>query len=211
MKTTQKMLLSLATLTALSTVGYATCATHVDMGNHRIVNVSDPVDAKDVVNKRSLEAYTNEKFKKIYIRNDADETVLNLGTNLMWQDNADVADVTKKKQWLTTANYNDCTSNGNNCLNTFGDTATSYCDGLTLGGYTDWRLPTKEELYGIVSGTTAPTISTVFQHVVSNNYWSSTNYAGNSLTAWFVRFSNGYQNGGFKIYSYYVRCVRAGQ
>jgi len=199
------MLLSLATLTALSTVGHATCATHVDMGNHRIVNVSNPVNAKDVVNKRSLEAYMYETMKNRYIRDASKEVVLDVSTNLIWQDNAAAAST--QKQWVTTANYN-----AGNYFDTTGDTATTYCTNLSLGGYTDWRLPTIDELSGIVKSTVNnPAISGIFQHTASNYYWSSTTYAGYSGYAWGVYFLNGNQYYDGKAVSYYVRCVRAGQ
>jgi len=199
------MLLSLATLTALSTVGHATCATHVDMGNHRIVNVSNPVNAKDVVNKRSLEAYMYETMKNRYLRDASKDVVLDVSTNLMWQDDAAASTVTK--QWLTTANYN-----ASDWFDTSGDTATTYCENLTLGGYSDWYLPSKEELAGIVKSTVNnPSISGVFQHTASNGYWSSTTNANYSFPAWIVYFDDGSQYSNSKSYNGYVRCVRAGQ
>ncbi len=205
MKTTHKMLLSLATLTALSTVGYATCATHVDMGNHRIVNVSNPVNAKDVVNKRSLEAYMYETMKNRYIRDASKEVVLDVTTNLIWQD--DAAAASTQKQWVTTANYIAA-----DYFNTTGDTARTYCSNLSLGGYTNWRLPTIGELKGIVKSTVNnPAISGIFQHTASNNYWSSTTSASTSYNAWNVYFGNGDKGNYVKTNNFYVRCVRAGQ
>jgi len=205
MKTITKMVLSVGGVVALSTVVYATCASNVDMGNHRIVNVTDPIASTDVVNKRHLEAYMYETMKNRYIRDNSKEVVLDVSTNLMWQD--DVAAQTVQKKWVTTANYN-----AGNYFDTSGDTATTYCTNLSLGGYTDWRLPSKEELFGIVKSTVSnPSISNIFQHTVSSFYWSSTTYASASNFAWIVYFSNGTQDGLTKGTHYYVRCVRAGQ
>lgn len=91
--------------------------------------------------------------------------------------------------------------------------AIDHCENLTLDTYSDWRLPNLKELTSIVDDTKVnPSIDTsVFQNTASHRYWSSTTYAGNSGYAWYVYFSYGYQDYGSKTYSYYVRCVRAGQ
>jgi len=47
-------------------------------------------------------------------------------------------------------------------------------------------------------------------NVTSNNYWSSTTYAGDSSNAWNVNFNNGNDNVNNKSNSNYVRCVRGG-
>jgi hypothetical protein len=78
------------------------------------------------------------------------------------------------------------------------------CDTLTLNGYSDWRLPSKEELNQLylkkdtIGGFTL------------NTYWSSTEYDGYS--AWFQYFSVGIQDGTYKNGRYSrcnVRAVRA--
>jgi len=145
-----------------------------------------------------------------YTRDDAKEIVTDHVTALMWQD--DVSSVTKP--WLTQENYDACT-NGNEtaCFDTSGDTATTYCNELTLGGYSDWRLPTRAELQGIADyGHNDPAINPVFVNTNSYLYWSSTTAANYNDYAWIVDFYNGYQNNyTAKDPSCYVRCVRAGQ
>ena len=144
------------------------------------------------------------------VRDDSKEVVYQINSGLMWQD--DVAAETVTKRWLTPAKFTDCSLSGFNCENTSGDTAASYCTALNLGGYDDWRLPTKEELFGIVkSDATNPSISAVFQHTASAFYWSSTTWAGGSSFAWRIFFYSGFQGDDNKNYSNYVRCVRAGQ
>jgi len=206
MKTITKMVLGVGWVVALSTVVYATCASNVDMGNHRIVNVTDPIESTDVVNKRHLEAYLYEKMTTgRFIRDNTKEIVFDFVSGLMWQD--DVAAATTQKQWVTTANYDAA-----NYFNTSGDTATTYCTNLSLGGYTDWRLPSKEELFGIVKSTVSnPSISNIFQNTASSYYWSSTTLAYASYFAWYVYFYDGFQSNSNKSDNYYVRCVRAGQ
>ena len=136
------------------------------------------------------------------------EIVTDSTTGLMWQDNAEAN--TTQKQWITTENYNSGDYN-----NTIGDTATTYCTNLQLGVYSDWRLPTHEELGSIVyvnsSGNNYPKIKLGFANTASDYYWSSTTIAGYTDYAWVVDFNDGYSNTYYKTYSYYVRCVRGGQ
>ncbi len=101
-------------------------------------------------------------------------------TNLMWQDN----DYQTKHNW---------------------DNAISYCDNLTLAGYSDWQLPSKDELFDLYARRT------ILKSYVSSYYWSSTPYAGHTYYAWRVDFSNGYLYSNNKSDSYYVRCVRGEQ
>ena len=89
--------------------------------------------------------------------------------------------------------------------------AITYCEGLSLGDFTDWRLPNSKELRSIVDSTkaTAPVIDTTyFPATVSSGYWSSTTYAPGTTGAWSVNFSDGYVGSKPKADGYYVRCVR---
>jgi hypothetical protein len=83
-----------------------------------------------------------------------------------------------------------------------------------LGGRTDWRLPTKEELQTILLApypcATNPCINPVFGPTQSSGYWSSTTYQGNSTYAWDVYFYDGSVSYYTKSNSYYVRAVRGG-
>ena len=214
MKTLNKTLITLSIVIGLSSVAQATCSTDVDMGGHKITNVTAPVNDGDVVNKQYMVSYMQETLyetmKHRFIRDNTKEVVVDITTNLMWQDNSATQAVTK--QWLTTTNYNDCHDNGNNCYNTAGNTAATYCENLSLGGYDDWRMPSKEELAGIVKSTASnPAISNIFQHTASNFYWSSTTDAFTASVARDVRFNTGSQGAYYKSAVLFVRCVRAGQ
>jgi len=94
------------------------------------------------------------------------------------------------------------------------ESALTYCEGLTLGGQSDWRLPNFKELQSIADyARYSPAINkTYFPNAYSSNYWSSTTYANYTYYAWGVDFNGGdvgyYGKTGNRGY---VRCVRGGQ
>jgi len=138
-----------------------------------------------------------------YSRNDSDEIVTDHITGLQWQDDAEA--ITTLKSWLTTVN------NVAPHTDTSGDTATTYCSSLTLGGYTDWRLPKIKELLSLsYYEQTSPAMDSTFQNTAPTFYWSSTPDASDSSRARYLSFNYGTQNTRFKIDSLYVRCVREG-
>ena len=161
------------------------------------------------------DGYYQKGVAPIYTRDDTKEIVTDTITGLQWQDDADAKTVTKP--WLTQTNYDICTgSNGqtqdtSKCSDTSGDTAATYCSNLTLGGYSDWRLPSNNELIYIIDRSKSnPAIDSTFQNIVSNYYWSSTTRVYNKSYALDVTFNmgNGYWDD--KASNNYVRCVRDG-
>jgi hypothetical protein len=104
-------------------------------------------------------------------------------------------------------------ANTNTIINSQAGTATSYAAGLarayTVGGYTDWYLPSKDELNlmyaNIGKGASSPNYN--IGGFADNYYWSSTEF--NNFYAWNQGFSDGDWNIKVKYYPVYVRAIRA--
>lgn len=84
---------------------------------------------------------------------------------------------------------------------------------MALCGYTDWRLPTADELQGIVDYGVAwpgPTVDADwFPNTVGRAYWSSSPYVGGANYAWLVYFGFGSVGYGYRNLSgLHVRLVR---
>jgi len=125
-------------------------------------------------------------------------------TGLVWQRQDDG----NSYNWYQAAGVYDANYNSS---------SQNVCGALNLGGFGDWRLPSKKELITIVDYSIpypGPTINmTYFPNTKSSDYWSSTTNASSPDSAWVVDFVVGsvsyYYN---KYYGYmYVRCVRGGQ
>jgi hypothetical protein len=83
-----------------------------------------------------------------------------------------------------------------------------------LCGLTDWRMPTRKELQGIVSyDRVAPAIDTAYFPNTRefSVVWSGSPYAGNSDVAWYVDFNVGFSDGANRDDGGQVRLVRGGQ
>jgi hypothetical protein len=93
--------------------------------------------------------------------------------------------------------------------------AASYCTGLRVGGFTDWRLPTRVELASLVDygadTSKGPAIDKAAFPLtqVTSYYWTASVFPGTPTTlAWFVDFRNGYVQWQTLGTAAYVRCVR---
>jgi len=133
----------------------------------------------------SKKASLKQVFLSRYSLTDNNETVTDHRTGLVWEP----ADDGQTKNW---------------------DAANQYCDDLVLGGRSDWRLPSMDELQTLIDFSRHDPAMGLAFFCRSGNYWSSTSLDGYSEGAWFVDFSYGYTDWRTKSQSYYVRCVRGG-
>ena len=119
-----------------------------------------------------------------FYRDNAKEVVIDKEHKLMWQDDSSASSTDK--------NYTD---------------AIEHCENLDFAGYTDWYLPSVDELKSIVKAENYPrSIVKEFQNVYADYYWSSTEYS--SELAWIVLFI--YEDASYyhKSDPSHVRCVR---
>ena len=82
-----------------------------------------------------------------------------------------------------------------------GSYAAKLCDDLVMGGYSDWFLPSKDELNELYKNRV------VVGGFAATYYWSATEY--DSSYAWNQSFGSGNQNANNLADSYRVRAVRA--
>ena len=97
-------------------------------------------------------------------------------------------------------------SNTNTIITSQGAAATSYAAGLARayngGGYTDWYLPSKDELAKLYAMNLLG-----FGGFANNYYWSSSEF--DFTNTWLQSFVSGGQVVIFKNYIFYVRAIRA--
>ena len=213
---TKTTLMSLVIITVLSLGAWATCSGDVDMGEHYLLNVANPVNAQDVATKAYVDSLAVKLPYLRYTRDYDKEIVTDRKTGLMWQDNSDVAD--NKKPWLTDIDYALCYEKVNDGADDLSicennppkeGTAQFYCFALTLGTYSDWRLPTNDEL---VDGGIR-----YYTRYDGGDYtsWLSSSFVGVEYNAWVMDYHDGNvvssMNPSNKNVSNHVRCVRDGQ
>jgi len=79
--------------------------------------------------------------------------------------------------------------------------AARLCGDLTEGGYSDWYLPSKDELNALYTNRVA------IGGFANASYWSSTEYSINN--AWLQNFISGNQGNTSKVNTPYVRAIRS--
>ncbi|MCP5499947.1 MAG: DUF1566 domain-containing protein [Leptospiraceae bacterium] len=128
---------------------------------------------------------------------NGDGTIKHNNTGLTWQ---------KCSRGQTNLDCSGGTASTDTWVNALG-----YCESLTLGGYSDWRLPNLNELKSIIdySVSAAPYInSSFFPGTVAGNYWSSSTAINVINRTWHVQFSDALVTYTTKTVSINIRCVR---
>lgn len=82
------------------------------------------------------------------------------------------------------------------------DNSIAYCDGKTVGGKDDWRLPSRDELQNLYPAPTPPFTYNLL------GYWAAPTTADDPDFAWIVYFDDGHLTTGFKGSLVQVWCVR---
>jgi formylglycine-generating enzyme required for sulfatase activity len=120
-----------------------------------------------------------------HFRLNTDGTLLDQNSGLMWQ----------RVPLASTRSWED---------------ALNYCEGLTLGGYSDWRLPNIKELQSLSEAARRnPSLdTTAFAGLVVANYWSSTTLFGQPTKAWYLNTGYGLTTYDLKTTMNYVIAVR---
>ena len=115
-----------------------------------------------------------------------DETVTDTCTGLMWQKD---------------------TGNGGTPTGWCG--ALAYCEGLSLAGQGDWRLPNPRELHSLVDyGRQGPALDPIFNTTEGTLSWASMSQIMNEVSGWYVDFQGGHSNTSRKANFHQVRAVR---
>ena len=144
-------------------------------------------------------------------------TMLDSVTGLCWDKNLNHNG--SSLQWSTVNTYAEPTWNNVTKVYSYPSgkaayPAFSYCEDLILGGNTDWRLPSKNELHTLIdqigaSGSTCTTITSFgFTNCQNNYYWADREYKPATTSAGVVLFNNGYDADSDKAGTHYVVCVR---
>lgn len=117
------------------------------------------------------------KPDSIYVDN-SDGTVTDKQIGLMWQ---------KCTLGLTGSNCGSGTA-----INITWQAALSAANNNTDNGFSDWRLPNKNELISLMDEACyGNAINTTLFPGAAGNYWSSSPYAGDNLSAWAIHLGNG--------------------
>lgn len=147
-------------------------------------------------------------------------TVLDTVTALCWQKDLSSAGVATKA-WATSTAYAQPTWDNSTKTYSYPSAAKAnypvfaYCEDLSLGGNTDWRVPSISEYYTLVdeiggNGATCTRLGTIgFTNCQNAYYFSDKEYKVTTTNAWHLNLNNGLENNIAKTTSETVVCIRS--
>jgi len=132
------------------------------------------------------DGYYKQGLSRSFTRDDDKNITTDNMTKLIWQDNTDVN--TTKRDWSASK---------------------AYCDNLTLGGHSNWVLPSAVDLMGIVRHHYDKDVIMSYGEFkyIAMNHWSNTTHQGNVSRAYVVNFQYAYLRGRDKSDKFYTKCV----
>jgi len=185
----------------------------------------------DATNREEFYNHSKKQIERIWEgQKKASEEIHRGKLGIISNGDSTVTDFKNKLTWKQCSEG----QNGNNCSGdaaeyTWDDAMAKFGKGVSFAGYSDWRMPTKDELRTLVycsNGTPQatvwdkgcggkyqhPTIDLkAFPNTPDATFWSASPDVGYSGTAWYVNFYNGYNSGVSKTEAFQVRLVRSGQ
>lgn len=150
------------------------------------------------------------------------ECVIDKNNSLTWEvkkSDGGIRDKDNSYSWLRGINgKHKGVRNGGRCEGSINCDTSSYVHAINehkLCGYTDWRLPTREELETLVEYNSNPKEATInntyFPEAVPSWYWTASENSQSENYAWYVLFRNGIALNDLKERPKHIRLVRGNQ
>ena len=147
------------------------------------------------------------------------ECVEDRGNKLVWEvkkNDGSIRDRDYSYSWFSEINGEKIgVSDGGRCKGGVSCDTASYARAMNeqkLCGYSDWRLPTREELETLVEYTDNPKEATInktyFPEAIPSWYWTSSENPQREGYAWYVLFRNGVALNDLKERPKHIRLVR---
>ncbi len=130
----------------------------------------------------------------------------------------------KTNTWQDVTADGSCNSSGDECMfkdkisgliwseeqtSTTWTSAVTYCDNLTFGGYSDWRLPTQKEFQAASVHGFYSLKGTYFSTSMNGNTWTGSTMSDNTGQGWYIQIHyGGFVESQTKSTSARVFCVR---
>jgi hypothetical protein len=147
------------------------------------------------------------------------ECVEDRNSRLTWEvkkNDGGIRDRDNSYSWLSEINgETDGTNNGGRCRGGVSCDTSGYARAINsqgLCGFSDWRLPTKEELETLVDYNNDPKQATIntsyFPEAIPSWYWTASENPQREGYAWYVLFKNGIALNDLKERPKHIRLVR---